>query len=150
VVYLYALQEFNKIFVQSDDALEVYNLDLMTRVALGTGRPQDLDASRERLGDQNAAIVLARMVKVSGRNISKSNHCPAGLWQVTVISSLSHVCHEELHAGDVACAGDCDDRSQREPSTEYYHFPSFLPVIWGGKHNSTPPLRRCLVADIIH
>ena len=71
VAYMNALQEFNKVFVQSEDGLEAYNLDLMAHVALGTGRPQDLDASREHIGDQHAAIVLARTVKVGNRNIGE-------------------------------------------------------------------------------
>lgn len=69
VSYIHALQDFDKVIVHSDDGLEAYSLDLMARVCLGTGRPQDLDASRERVSEANAAVVLARVVKVGGRTI---------------------------------------------------------------------------------
>lgn len=89
--------------MHSDDGLEAYLSDLMAQVVLGTSKPQDLDASRERVSEQNAAILLTRVVKVGGRIIGEL---------VTVFKYLelddsfpSALCNEELHAGNIACPG---------------------------------------------
>lgn len=69
-MYLYALQDFNKVIVHSDDGVDSYSLELMARVALGGSRPQDLDASRERVSGQDVAVVFTKAVKVSTRTMS--------------------------------------------------------------------------------
>lgn len=69
VAYIEALPSLNKIIVHSDDGLEAYSLAAMALVGLGTARPQDLDASRERVSEQNVAIVLTRVVRIMGRTI---------------------------------------------------------------------------------
>lgn len=73
IQYIYALPEFNnKILLHSDDGLESYSSDVMAQVVLGTSKPQDLDRTQERVSEQNAAIVLTRVVKVGGRTIGKA------------------------------------------------------------------------------
>ncbi|KAI0342848.1 hypothetical protein BDW22DRAFT_1357379 [Trametopsis cervina] len=69
IMSLYAIQEHNKVLVHSDDGLNAYSLDLMARVALGTSRPQDLDASRERLSGQDVAVVFARVERIGQRTV---------------------------------------------------------------------------------
>ena len=124
---MHALQHFNKMIVHSDDGLEGYNLDLMTRVAIGTGRPQDLDASRERIAEQNAAIVLARTVKVGGRNISKQAMkllamefhilCP-------VMYATKSFMQVTLHATEITMT-DLSANPRRSTSTSLVVFRSF-------------------------
>lgn len=70
-MYIHALQEYDKVLVHSDDGLEAYLSDLMAQVVLGTSKPQDLDASRERVSEQNVAILLTRVVKIGGRIIGE-------------------------------------------------------------------------------
>lgn len=66
------MQHYNKILVHSDEGLDSYSLELMARVALGTSRPQDLDASRERISGQDVAVVFARVETVGSRTMGTS------------------------------------------------------------------------------
>ncbi|KAI0091299.1 hypothetical protein BDY19DRAFT_1033671 [Irpex rosettiformis] len=69
IVSLHAIQQYNKILVHSDEGLDAYSLDLMARVALGTSRPQDLDASRERISGQDVAVTFARVETLGTRTL---------------------------------------------------------------------------------
>ncbi|KAI0752263.1 hypothetical protein BC629DRAFT_1297111 [Irpex lacteus] len=69
IVSLHAIHQYNKVLVHSDDGLDAYSLDLMVRVALGTSRPQDLDASRERISGQDVAVVFARVEMLGARTL---------------------------------------------------------------------------------
>lgn len=69
ITSLHAIQDFNKVLVHSDEGLDAYSLDIMARVVLGLSRPQDLDASRERISGQDVAVLFARVEKVERRTI---------------------------------------------------------------------------------
>lgn len=69
ITSLHAIQDFNKVLVHSDEGLDAYSLDIMARVVLGLSRPQDLDASRERISGQDVAVLFARVEKVERRMI---------------------------------------------------------------------------------
>lgn len=71
VVTLHALQDFNKVLVHSDEGLDAYSLDIMARVGTGLSRPQDLDASRERVSGQDVAVLFARVQKIDKRTMGQ-------------------------------------------------------------------------------
>ncbi|EKM58279.1 uncharacterized protein PHACADRAFT_140069, partial [Phanerochaete carnosa HHB-10118-sp] len=115
VAYLEALSSLNKIIVHSDDGLEAYSLDAMALVGLGTARPQDLDASRERVSEQHAAIILARVVKISGRIIVL--YATKSFMQVT-LNALEAVATTDLTANlrRSISSGSASFRSFGEPT----------------------------------
>lgn len=80
ILSLHAIQQYNKILVHSDEGLDAYSLDLVARVALGTSRPQDLDASRERISGQDVAVVFARVEALGARTM--------GMLQLTLILTI--------------------------------------------------------------
>ena len=69
VISLNALPEFNKILVHSDEGVDSYALDMLAGVALLTSRPQDLDASHEKIGGSDVAVLFARVGKIGGRTM---------------------------------------------------------------------------------
>ncbi|GJE88623.1 RhoGEF/DH domain-containing protein [Phanerochaete sordida] len=116
VNYIEALPGLNKIVVHSDDGLEAYSLDAMALVGLGTARPQDLDASRERVSEQNAAIVLARVVKVGGRTIVL--YATKSFMQVT------------LHALEAVATSESNTNPRRSIGSGSPSFRSFGEPTW--------------------
>ncbi|KAI0694624.1 hypothetical protein BC835DRAFT_1274268 [Cytidiella melzeri] len=72
ITSLYAIQQYNKILVHSDEGLDAFSLDIMARMVLGTSRPQDLDASRERISGQDVAVLFARVETVGARTMGMS------------------------------------------------------------------------------
>lgn len=104
----------------------------MAQVVLGTSKPQDLDASRERVGEQNAAIVFARVVKIGGRVIGRSG-CLSfrnffefdPFLCFLVLYATKSFMQVTLHALEAVNSLDLSGNPRRSVSSGYVSFRSF-------------------------
>lgn len=64
-----ALQAFNKFVIQYDSSLYAFSLDILARVAQGQAPAQSLEASMEKLAEQDGSVQFTRAGRIGDRTL---------------------------------------------------------------------------------